>query len=559
MKKKKSLDIIDVSVDRLEGLKSRLISGALFEEDKPILLAIVSAYTWIQGQLESAKLTIHRLKTLFGFSTEKRKKFGEKRETTNLKLNLSSLGTMNYKQDSLDTIETTAQESTNPPVWDEAANHGRIGADSYTGCEQVMLSHPTLSVGSECPYCAECNTVAHLGQDGLKFIVRLVGGPLIRGTKFIAPILRCNLCKARFYTPVPDSIKNAPKYAPSCASTLAIARYSLGIPMFRIEQDQSMHGIPVKDATQWDSHKELYTIVSPVFNELQQNAANGNLVMYDDTTGMVLENKIKEIPTHTTAFMSVHEGHKIHLFFTGQNHAGKNADAIFAQRTSDEQVIAMVDAAPSNIPKHLSQELVARFILCLCLVHGRRKFFKIMRSFDKECEFVLNLIGQVYANNAHCTKNGLSPDERLRYHQTYSEPLMQQLFIWLNNQLVYEQSESNAGLGQAVRYMLKHWIPLTTFLRVAGAPLDSSWAERAIKIAIRHRRNSMFYKTVKGAQVGDSLMSIIYTAKVNGINPYDYLNSLQQYADAVKKNPAQWLPWNYVQTIAKLIAPTKVA
>jgi len=315
--------------------------------------------------------------------------------------------------------------------------------------------------------------------------------------------------------------------------------------MYRIEQDQTMHGIPVKDSTQWDSHKGLYAVVSPIFGALQQNAANGSLAMYDDTTGRIIENQAKGIPTHTTAFMAVHEGHKIHLFFTGQNHAGKNADAIFAQRTSDEDVIAMMDASPSNIPKHLSAELVARFILCFCLVHGRRKFFEVMRFFDKECNFVLNIIGQVYANEEHCVKNKLSPDHRLQYHQKYSQPLMEQLFIWLNNQLVYEQMEPNSGLGTAVRYMLRHWKPLTTFLRVAGAPLDSSWAERAIKIAIRHRRNSLFYKTTQGALVGDCLMSIIYTAKVNDINPYDYLNTLQQHADSVQANPDQWLPWNY--------------
>lgn len=91
--------------------------------------------------------------------------------------------------------------------------------------------------------------------------------------------------------------------------------------------------------------------------------------------------------------------------------------------------------------------------------------------------------------------------------------------------------------------------PRTTFLRVAGAPLDSSWAERAIKVAIRHRRNSLFYKTPKGALVGDGLMSIIYTAQQNGVNPFDYLNELQRHADQVAANPAQWLPWNYRQNL----------
>jgi hypothetical protein len=444
-------------------------------------------------------------------------------------------------------------------VWDEAANHGRIGAKEYTGCEQVTLPHPTLSVGSACPHCEACNTTGRLGLDKPKLIVRLEGGPLITGRQYVAPTFRCSVCKERFYTPIPDDIKKASKYAPSCGSTLAIAHYSLGLPLSRIEQDQVMHKIPLKDATQWDILKRLHSTAQSVFMTLQRYAANGSLVMYDDTTGRILENQVQGKTTHTTAFMAIYEGKKIHCFFTGQNHAGKNADAVLGQRTSEESLIAMMDASPSNIPKHLNPEVLERFILCFCLVHGRRKFFEVMRFFDKECDFVLAIISLIYTNENHCVKNNLSPEQRLDYHQQHSQPLMDQLFIWLNNLLVYEQTESNNGLGAAARYMLRHWQPLTTFLRVAGAPLDSNWAERAIKIAIRYRRNSLFYKTAKGAQVGDCLMSIIYTAKVNGIDAHAYLNALQQHADAVKAHPELWLPWNYVQTILALNTPACAA
>jgi transposase len=79
--------------------------------------------------------------------------------------------------------------------------------------------------------------------------------------------------------------------------------------------------------------------------------------------------------------------------------------------------------------------------------------------------------GQVYANDKHCKEVKLSPQERLLYHQAHSQPLMDALRLWLNNQLTYELNEPNSGLGEAVRYMLRHWIPLTTFLRVAGPPL----------------------------------------------------------------------------------------
>lgn len=111
MKNKKFLEVIDVEVERLEQLKSRLASCSLLDEDKSILLAIISAYVWIQEQLESAKLTIHRLKKMFGFSTEKRKKSGEKGEKADLKLDLSTLATLNNQQGSLNELQTVPQEA----------------------------------------------------------------------------------------------------------------------------------------------------------------------------------------------------------------------------------------------------------------------------------------------------------------------------------------------------------------------------------------------------------------------------------------------------------------
>ena len=377
-----------------------------------------------------------------------------------------------------------------------------------------------LTAGSACPSCAAADTLAKLGPDKPQVFVRLEGSPLITGTRFVAPVTRCPLCLERFYTPVPEAIKRAPKYDISCGTTLAIGRYYLGLPMYRTECNQSMHGIPVKDSTQWDIINKMYDVVFHAFGALTKQAGNGSLMVYDDTTGRIVENQAKGLATHTTAFISVVEGYKIHLFVTGRHVAGENASLILAQRTTDEPVIAMMDASSHNIPKRLRASMLARFILCFCLVHGRRKFFEVFNFFDKECDFVLTIIGQVYAHDDYCRKQKFTPQDRLLYHQKHSQALMQTLYIWLNNQLLYEQIESNGGLGTGVRYMLKYWEPLTTFLRVAGAPLDSSWAERAIKIAIRHRRNSLFYKTTHGAEVGDCLMSLIYVNQHAKMTPF---------------------------------------
>jgi len=409
-----------------------------------------------------------------------------------------------------------------------------------------------LKAGSSCPDCADCQTTGTLRRDDPQVLVRLVGSPLVTGTRYNVEMTRCDVCGTRFKAPIPDEIKKASKYDVSVATTLAIARYSLGLPMHCIEQNQAHHDIPLPDATQWDLLYGLYKTVYPAFEALQKQAANGSLILYDDTPGRILAHQAQRLTTHTTAFISVYDEHKIHLFFTGRNHAGKNAGAVLDNRTETSPVIAMMDASPSNAPRNMKTELLARFILCFCLVHGRRKFFEISDDFDKDCDFVLDIIGQVYAHDAYCKKEALSPEARLLYHQTHSQPLMNSLYLWLNNQRTYALRERNSGLGEAINYMLRHWEPLTTFLRVAGAPLDSSWAERAIKIAIRHRRNSLFYKTPRGANVGDSLMSLIYTCTQNDINPYDYLNVLQRYGPWVEATPKDWLPWNYLQTVANL-------
>jgi transposase len=93
--------------------------------------------------------------------------------------------------------------------------------------------------------------------------------------------------------------------------------------------------------------------------------------------------------------------------------------------------------------------------------------------------------------------------------------------------------------------MLRHWEKLTLFLRVAGAPLDNNLCERALKKAILHRKNALFYKTQNGARVGDLFMSLIYSCQLNQANPFDYLTQLQRHREQLTTHPQRWMPWNY--------------
>ncbi len=104
--------------------------------------------------------------------------------------------------------------------------------------------------------------------------------------------------------------------------------------------------------------------------------------------------------------------------------------------------------------------------------------------------------------------------------------------------------------------MLNRWDKLTLFLRKPGAPLDNNICERALKKAILHRKNALFYKTVNGARVADIFMTLIYTAELEGVDSFDYLTQLLKHPEEVRRSPHEWMPWNYQEAAAGAEAAT---
>ncbi len=176
---------------------------------------------------------------------------------------------------------------------------------------------------------------------------------------------------------------------------------------------------------------------------------------------------------------------------------------------------------------------------------------KLVESFPAQVRFVLETLREVYIIDARARKESLDPQQRLLLHQKESQPLMEALEKWLQTQFTERIIEPNSSLGAAILYMQKRWTELTLFLRAPGAPLDSNIVERALKKAILHRKAALFYKTLNGARVGDVFMSLIYTAELNEVPPFEYLIALLRHSDQIRANPSDWMPWNYQQTLAR--------
>src|SRR5262249_51099649 len=105
--------------------------------------------------------------------------------------------------------------------------------------------------------------------------------------------------------------------------------------------------------------------------------------------------------------------------------------------------------------------------------------------------------------------------------------------------------EPDRQLGKAVAYMEAAWDTLTGFVSIPGAPLDNNVVERALKLFIRQRKNSLFYRTEHSAYIASVLTSLIATCLYAGVNALEYLVALQEHRREVFADPAAWLPWAY--------------
>lgn len=251
--------------------------------------------------------------------------------------------------------------------------------------------------------------------------------------------------------------------------------------------------------------------------------------------------------TVTTCIVAVLKKLSIALFFTGWKHAGENLEDLLEKRPPDiPRPIQQCDALSRNIPKNQETDLSN------CLAHLRRKFYELVEVWPKQ---VLKIIGEfacIFTNDREAPKD---PQERLKWHQKKSKPIMNGIKKYCNDLIEEKMVEPNSSLGKAIAYLNNHWDAFTLFLQVPGVPLTNNDAERLIKRAVLNRKNAYFFKNETGAKIADILMSFMETCILNKKNPYDYLIAVQQYQADVRKNPQLWLPWVYEDRLKELKSP----
>jgi transposase len=511
---------IDLTAEQLDALLKRVEAGTLQGGDYEIIKGMAETLSFLSQALDHKNTSIKRLlKLIFGDSTEK----------TAQVLQRNKAGGKKKKKK-------------------KRKGHGKNGAAAYRGAEKIKVAHESLKPKDRCP---DCKKGKLYEQSNPAAIVRVTGNAPCSAKVYQLQKLRCNLCQTIFTAKAPDNIGDE-KYDAASGAMIALLKYGSGLPFNRIDQLQASLGVPLPSSTQWEIVESVADKIHPVYAELMRQAAQGEVVYNDDTVMKVLElMKQSDEDRHgrkgmyTSGILSTVDDRQMAVFMTGNHHAGENLADILKKRSAAlPPPVQMCDALSRNLPKDFE------IILANCLAHARRRFVDVEFNFPKECTYVLETLEKVYKNDALTKQQQMTAQQRLQYHQEKSGPLMDDLKDWLSRQFDDKKVEPNSALGQAITYMLNHWKQLTLFLRVPKAPLDNNLCERALKKAILHRKNSLFYKTQHGAYIGDLFMSLIHTCHLGRVNPFEYLKALQQHSAELFHHPDKWMPWNYKKAIS---------
>jgi transposase len=533
-------EIVNATQAELDELLAK--AKPTFSTEQYLLLErVFGTFVYVMLSLQNAKTSIKRFqRMLFGHRTEHKR-------------NVLERAAQPGESDGLDAASGPDLPVSLPVPKPSQPGHGRNAAHDYSGAPIVQCDHPDLESGDRCPECDK----GRVYDSPPRSIVKVVGQAPLGATVYKLQRLRCRLCDTVFTAPLPAAVALLPKYDSSCASMIALLRYGNGMPHFRLEGLQASLYVPLPDATQWDIVSKAVPAPRAVFQGLIVQAAQAPLLHSDDTPMKVLSLMAQRAKAeadgikpaakaiNTSGIVAVLEQHKVVLFFTGHAHAGKNMERVLAHRAQElAPAMQMSDALAANVAGEF------KTVLANCLTHGRRQVADVAEQFPEAARHVIEALAEVYKHDATCREDALSAQQRLSFHQEHSKPVMDELERWMHEQFDKRRVEPNSGLGKALRYLIRHWDELTLFLRQAGAPLDNNLCEQILKRAILHRKASMFYKTLTGAEVGDVYMSLIHTCRLCDVNPFEYLNALQHHAQDVIGHAANWLPWNYRQQLA---------
>lgn len=366
----------------------------------------------------------------------------------------------------------------------------------------------------------------------------------IKVIEHIRPKYACRHCdKSSTQTPIkqasmPAMPINKGIATSSLLSQLITSKYQYGLPLYRQEAMFKQYGIELSRQTMSSWIDKSATLFAPLVERLKTELLKQPTLFADETPLKVV--KSDKVNSYMWVYCSGRDS-------PAPNNPIPNIVLYdFHNSRAAACVVNYLDGYQGylHVDGYQAYEKT-QATLVGCWAHARRKFIEAKKLQGKnktgKADMVLSLIQKLYGVESRIKDK--STDEKYIARQEASLPILGKLKAWL------EQNQpnlvGNTKLMEAANYLANQWHKLIRYVDDGRLSIDNNRAERAVKPFVIGRKNWLFSQTANGANASATLYSIVETAKVNGLVPFDYimacLNELCQPAPDIDS----LLPWNF--------------
>lgn len=496
--------------------------------------ASVRAY---EALVQALKIRIARLqKQKFGPSSEK-----IEREIEQLQLALEDLDV------SMAAADTAPQEGLPEGVAKRAASRrrGKPRIADDTPRERILLDP-----GKVCPDCGGA--------------LRLLGEDVSEILDFIAAKLKvvettrlkksCRVCEKIVQSPAPTRPIPRGMAGPGLLAHILVAKYDDHLPLYRQGEILARHGADIPRSTLIDWCGQTVATLRPLIGPLKKSILASSRLHADDTPIKVLDPSRRKTGS---GIRGVKEGRiwvyvrddRPHggadppgaAYFFSPDRKGAHPQAHLADFKGILQADAYAGFKRLYEPDGTSGEVHIRE--AACWAHLRRDFHDVWKATNSAiAKEALDRIGALY--DIECRITGQSAATRRAVRQEESKPRVEALKAWFKIQLA--RIPGKGELAKAMRYGLKRWGAFTLFLDDGRVAIDNNAAERAIRPIALGRKNYLFAGSDAGGETLADALTLIESAKFNGLNPETYLADLLARINDHKINRIEeLLPWNW--------------